>query len=193
MEREDDEVLYRFQEGGGRPQIERKRKKALPLSRPILTRLVVLGMLGIFFWQETYLIRRGQVYRLFLSSLVHVNLLHLLANSLALHEFGKDLERHVGSVNMAAILLASAVGSGLAATHFGLGPSAVPLGASGLVTGVLGAVVMLSLLWKELRDQDLAGTAAVGVAVAFLLGHFVPLLDNRWVSPDEGRYEVMIV
>ena len=32
-------------------QIERKRKKALPLSRPILTRLVVLGMLGIFFWQ----------------------------------------------------------------------------------------------------------------------------------------------
>ena len=53
------------------------------------------------------------------------------ANSLALHEFGKDLERHVGSVNMAAILVASAVGSGLAATHFGLGPSAVPLGASG--------------------------------------------------------------
>ena len=32
-------------------QIERKRKKALPLSRPILTRLVVLGMLGVFFWQ----------------------------------------------------------------------------------------------------------------------------------------------
>ena len=32
-------------------QIERKRKKALPLSRPILTRLAVLGMLGIFFWQ----------------------------------------------------------------------------------------------------------------------------------------------
>ena len=53
------------------------------------------------------------------------------ANSLAVHEFGKDLERHVGSVNMAAILLASAVGSGLAATHFGLGASAVPLGASG--------------------------------------------------------------
>lgn len=32
-------------------QIERKRRKALPLSRPILTRLVVLGMLGTFFWQ----------------------------------------------------------------------------------------------------------------------------------------------
>ena len=51
-----------------------------------------------------------------------------------------------------------------------------------MVTGVLGAVVMLSLLWKELRDQDLAGTAAVGVAAAFLLGHFVPLLDNRWAG-----------
>ena len=51
---------------------------------------------------------------------------------------------------------------------------------AGLVTGVLGAVIMLSLLWKELRDQDLVGTAAVGVAAAFLLGHFVPLLDNRW-------------
>ena len=62
---------------------------------------------------------------------VKVLCLPVQANSLALHEFGKDLERHVGSVNMAAILLASAVGSGLAATHFGLGPSAVPLGASG--------------------------------------------------------------
>ena len=41
-------------------------------------------------------------------------------------------------------------------------------------------MIMLSLLWKELRDQDLVGTAAVGVAAAVLLGHFVPLLDNRW-------------
>ena len=45
---------------------------------------------------------------------------------------------------------------------------------------MLGAVIMLSLLWKELRDQDLVGTSAVGVAAAILLGHLVSLLDNRW-------------
>ena len=69
------------------------------------------------------------------------------ANCLALHEFGKDLERHVGSVNMAAILVASAVGSGLAATHFGLGASAVPLGASGGAPPCLFGAGMLLYLY----------------------------------------------
>ena len=50
---------------------------------------------------------------------------------------------------------------------------------AGLVTGVLGALIVLSLLWKELRSQDLLGSSLIAVAAVFALGHFVPILDNR--------------
>ena len=50
--RDDEEILYRFEgKEGKRPQIERRYKKPVPLSRPFLIRILVAGMIGVFIWQ----------------------------------------------------------------------------------------------------------------------------------------------
>lgn len=61
-------------------------------------------------------------------------LLHLQANCVAIHEFGKDLEAQVGKIQFIAVLVFSAYASGLfmVVTNRPIGVEAfLPVGASG--------------------------------------------------------------
>ena len=49
---------------------------------------------------------------------------------------------------------------------------------AGLVTGIAGVLLLLSLFMKDLQQQGTLGSSAVALLVAFLLGFFVPALDN---------------
>lgn len=54
----------------------------------------------------------------------------------------------------------------------------IPLCNAGLVTGITGVLLLLSLFMKELQQQGTLGSSAAALVVAFLLGQFVPALDN---------------
>ena len=48
----------------------------------------------------------------------------------------------------------------------------------GLVTGITAVLFLLALFMKDLRQQGTLGSSGTAIIVAFLLGQFVPALDN---------------
>lgn len=49
---------------------------------------------------------------------------------------------------------------------------------AGLVTGITGALFVMSLFMKNLRQQGTLESSGAALVIAALLGQFVPALDN---------------
>ncbi len=90
----------------------------------------------------------SQVYRLISSMFLHANFLHILFNMYFLYFFGKEVEGVMGGLRYGALYFTA----GLAATAFHIGFVPVmgfenllipALGASGAISGVLGAYLLL--------------------------------------------------
>ncbi len=136
--------------------------------RPVVTYALVLINVGVYvltswnsfflntgnYWVDKYalipvlLLDPAQLYRLLSSMFLHANFLHILFNMYFLYFFGKDVEEAVGGLKFGVLYFIS----GLAATAFhtafipimGLGNLLIPaLGASGAISGVLGAYLLL--------------------------------------------------
>jgi membrane associated rhomboid family serine protease len=86
------------------------------------------------------LVARGEWWRLFTSGFLHIGLLHLTFNMVALVAFGPVLEREVGHLGFTAIYLLSLVAGSFGALL--ISPGAFTLGASGAIFGVLGAILV---------------------------------------------------
>lgn len=89
-------------------------------------------------------IKRGEQFRLFSSGFLHVNTQHLLFNMITLYFFANIVIYNVGSVKFLLIYIVSLIAGGLLSLYFHKDEyhySAV--GASGAVTGVLYAAILL--------------------------------------------------
>jgi membrane associated rhomboid family serine protease len=89
----------------------------------------------------------GERWRLVAYGFLHLNPLHLGANMLCLVVFGRPLIRRVKTLYFVAIYLASIVAGGIASIYAHEG-SFLAVGASGGISGVLGALVGLWVLGK---------------------------------------------
>ena len=49
---------------------------------------------------------------------------------------------------------------------------------TGLVTGITAVLFLLALFTKDLRQQGTLGSSGTALMIAFILGQFVPALDN---------------
>jgi membrane associated rhomboid family serine protease len=87
----------------------------------------------------------GQWWRLFTVMVLHAGLIHFLFNSYALYAFGPLLETALGGPRFLALY----VGCGFvgAAASFGLHHTALSVGASGAIFGLLGALVVF--FWRR--------------------------------------------
>lgn len=100
------------------------------------------------------------LYTIFTSMFLHAGLAHLFGNMLYLYIFGDDVERAMGKIRYLAFYLASGVGAtlfhimslvlmpssliGNAVLTSGVNPFLIPaIGASGAISGVLGAYLTL--------------------------------------------------
>ncbi len=97
--------------------------------------------------QVPLLVKDGQWWRLATGSLLHADLTHLYMNSLGLLALGFILERLVGSVRFAWVLLCSALGGGIAS--IGLGDHLVSVGFSGAIFVLLGTWITLNTLHRD--------------------------------------------
>jgi membrane associated rhomboid family serine protease len=114
------------------------------------------------------LVDGGQWWRLITAAFLHVGLLHLVFNMLALLVFGSELERMLGRWRFLALYLTSALGGATAIQLF-FPPAGSVAGASTAIYGLLGAlgVIMLS------RREDLRGLLtllAINIFISFLPG-----------------------
>jgi membrane associated rhomboid family serine protease len=121
----------------------------------------------------------GEWWRVFTAAFLHVGLVHLLMNMLALLVFGSELERRLGRWRFLAVYLLSALGGAVAIQLFG-DPRVAVAGASTAIYGLLGALGVLMVA----RREDLRGLLtllAINVLISFLpgvslVGHFGGLL-----------------
>jgi membrane associated rhomboid family serine protease len=77
------------------------------------------------------------------SMFIHGGVLHIAGNMLYLWIFGNNVEDTLGHIRFLLFYLASGVGAALWQTAFGPGSAVPMIGASGAISGVLGAYLLL--------------------------------------------------
>jgi membrane associated rhomboid family serine protease len=82
-------------------------------------------------------------YPLFTSMFLHAGWMHLLGNMLFLYIFGDNVEDYFGHLGYLIFYLFCGVGSGLIHVLFNLHSSLPAIGASGAISGVMGAYLVL--------------------------------------------------
>lgn len=112
---------------------------------------------------ETAMIRRGEVWRLFTSILLHLNLLHLIFNLYWLWIFGTLLEEVLGHLKTAALIVLLAFGSG--ALEFALESGGI--GLSGVGYGLFGTLGVLSS--RDERFRGAINTRTVQLFVGWFI------------------------
>lgn len=113
-----------------------------------------------------------RLYTVLTSAFIHAGWGHLLSNLLFLWVFGPGVEERTGGARFLALYAAFAVVGTVAYLVTAHGPAAPLVGASGAISGVLGAALVLRPA-ARLRVAVLAVVVPVGVTrlpVAFLLG-----------------------
>jgi membrane associated rhomboid family serine protease len=128
----------------------------------------------------------GGWWRLVTSGFLHIGLLHLLFNMIALWFIGRDVELVLGRLRFSVLYGASLLGGSAAVMLFG-SPTGAVAGASGAIFGLMGALIVL------LRRMQLPMTSAlviVGLNVVLsltvpgisLLGHLGGLVVGAVVA-----------
>lgn len=163
----------------------------VPHSKPVWT-YIILTVNLLFFGGTLLLGRRivlglgakvnsaivaGQVWRLFTSMFLHVDVLHIGFNSYALFIFGQQVERPYGPVRFPLIYLLSGLAG--SALSFLLSP-APAVGASGAIFGLIG--VTGAYLYRY-RDFIVSGRSRLLnilsiAAYNLIYGFVVPNVDN---------------
>lgn len=94
------------------------------------------------------IVNPSQLYRIFSSMFLHADVFHILFNMLFLYMFGRAIENALGKARYLALYIASGIAASVFHTAFsflgGFTAYVIPaIGASGAISGVLGAYLML--------------------------------------------------
>ncbi len=122
-------------------------------------------------------LRAGGWERLFVAALLHGGLAHWLMNSYALWSIAPFVERFLGRGWLFVVFTVGALSGGLLGALFH-GPSVVSIGASGGITGLFAAGLLLTLPFPAMARAAATGKLASlrGGLVRALLFAFLPLL-----------------
>lgn len=158
------------------------------------------------------LVREGQVWRLLTAMFIHISIVHIAMNMIALFQVGTVMEPHYGRGRFVALYLLSGLGGSGVSLAFHWQNPVVAAGASGAISGLVGAAAVAGhligtpqgirfrnsmLTWAVLilvygavihaDNAAHAGGLITGAAIAWLLdrpraGQY-PALTRR---PDHG-------
>lgn len=187
---------------------------------PVVTPLLIAANIAVFLWQYHYGVNRSVKFglvpaelhpltyagfeHLFTSLFMHGGALHLMGNMLFLWVFADNVEDEIGRIKFLGFYLLCGVTAGL--IHVMCKPdSHIPVvGASGAISGVLGAYLLLHptdrflripawiwlLLWIGLQifnfansDPSLAGVAYGAHVGGFITGSFLAICHRLRNKP----------
>jgi rhomboid protease GluP len=122
----------------------------------------------------------GEFWRLVTANFLHWNLLHLGVNMFVLFNVGGALENAYRRLDYLLLLVVSGIATMVVSV--GVAPLAVTVGASGMVYGCLGGLIVFGLKYRGIlpaRYRRILGEAAIPVALLLLLMGFTsPGVDN---------------
>ncbi len=96
---------------------------------------------------HTEAINRHEYWRLLAYAFLHANVLHFALNMMCIAAWSGILEQRLGATYFLLVYLVSAVGGGVASVYGHHGPF-LGVGASGAISGTVGALLCLTLLGK---------------------------------------------
>lgn len=140
---------------------------------PSLPALFQLGAM------ESSAVASGQYWRLISATFLHAGLLHLLFNAYALYLFGRFVEDTFGRARFLVIYLVSGFLASVASYAFSP-PGRVAVGASGAISGLLGAFIAYNFRRRHLSLA--AGNlrwALMIIAINAVFGLTFAGVDNR--------------
>jgi rhomboid protease GluP len=121
-------------------------------------------------------IDNGEWWRLVSTTMVHIGVVHLVLNLLALLAVGRWTETVFGSRAMVAIYAVGGLGGAAASYFFGTAP--LSAGASGAVFALLGAFMVELILhrqrYRQVWQSGMMGALLVAVAAQMALGYSLP-------------------
>jgi len=121
------------------------------------------------------LIVAGEYWRLVASSFMHLDLMHMLFNTMFIFRFGVMIENIFGKWRMLTIIFVSAVMSGL----FGFALStSFSLGASGVAYGFIGASVFLGFELRKTFMPILKQVIIPMLIISTVFSLFMPNIDH---------------
>ena len=125
------------------------------------------------------LIATGEYWRLFTAMFLHANLLHLFFNCFALFIFGRLVEGVYGHTRFTIIYVLAGLAGGVLSYMFN--KTAIAVGASGAIFGILGALAAYFVVNREnlgeMGRHNLTGLAAIAV-INLAIGLIIPNIDN---------------
>jgi membrane associated rhomboid family serine protease len=106
---------------------------------------------------------------LFTSMFLHSGLLHIAGNMLFLWIFGDNIEDHFGHFPYLLFYIVCGIGSGLLHVAFNWGSTVPAIGASGAISGVMGAYI---ILFPKESILTLVFIFLVRIPAIFILGYW---------------------
>ncbi|MDD2997711.1 MAG: rhomboid family intramembrane serine protease [Candidatus Riflebacteria bacterium] len=128
---------------------------------------------------SSFLVLEGEYFRLFTYQFIHIGLIHLLMNVVALKFFGPPIETLVGWPIFLGLYFFSGVAGGLAAVHTGQPLSA---GASAAVLGLLSAAIIFEFFSikgaEKLSQRNNFSTLIFILVINLIIGAVEKGVDN---------------
>lgn len=121
------------------------------------------------------LILAGEWWRLLTPIFLHIGLLHLAMNSMALYFLGVLVERIYGSLRFLFVYLFAGIGGSLASLLFS---SDISAGASGAIMGLFGALLYFGTVHPKLFFRTMGMNIIIVLGINLLFGFIVSGIDN---------------
>lgn len=121
------------------------------------------------------LIDAGQWWRLITPIFLHIGFLHLLMNSVALYYIGIQVEKIFGSVRFFFLYIISGM-VGVYASYL-MNP-AIAAGASGAIFGCFGALLYVSIIYKDILSKELMSSVVGIIGINLVFGLIMNNVDN---------------
>lgn len=174
-------------------ELKNKQQHILNYARPSITKLfaaiqiVLFGVLEYaggstntatliaFGAKYNPLILQGEWWRFFTPMFLHIGLLHLLMNTVALYYIGSQVERILGNMRFLFVyLFAGFCGSLLSFVS----SDSIAAGASGAIFGCFGALLYIAASYAKVFSKTMIQSVLTLIGVNLLFGFAVPGIDN---------------
>ncbi|MCA1318975.1 rhomboid family intramembrane serine protease [Bacillus tianshenii] len=195
VENEDEEALHHLKQIvlDASARAIKKEKELFQFGKPLFTYLFIAVQVIAFFILEMNggsqntetliqygakfnpLILEGEWWRFFTPIFLHIGVLHLMLNTLALFYLGTAVERIYGNIRFLFVYLFAGFAGSLASFVF---TPSISAGASGAIFGCFGALLFVGIAYPKVFLRTMGMNILVLIGVNLTIGFAIPGIDN---------------
>ncbi|HLR01138.1 MAG TPA: rhomboid family intramembrane serine protease [Virgibacillus sp.] len=189
----DEELAFYQQSFNEFVQSAKKTNNVFSYGKPFFTYILIVINILMYTFLEVFggstdtdtLIKFGANYnlsivsdnewwRIVASMFLHIGLVHLVMNMIALYYLGSIVERIYGSGRFLIIYFLAGIGGGLASFLF---PINVSAGASGAIFGLFGALLFFGANYKDIFFRTMGRGVVLIIGINIIFGFSTPDID----------------